>query len=177
MFDGLPRRNRLNRKGHYVPGLALGINPAFKVPEQGVFHLHHGLVFDRGRGGKGVPPSPEGQQDFSHVDFPYTAAGDEVDSVLHSGKGKQAVEVFHVHQLVNQDREIPHIIVGGGLGHDDFHVVDRMPGGRFQELIEQGNLLDGQFPGQQVGDQVQVGPLLEEIGGRLEVLPAWWSQR
>ncbi len=42
-------------------------------------------------------------------------------------------------------------------------------GGRFQQLVQQGNLFGGHLPGEHIRDQVDIGPLRQEMGGGQQV--------
>ena len=72
-------------------------------------------------------PSPSKcHGDFRGVHLFQTASRHEVNAVLHLRHGKNNIEVFHLHQLVHKNSEIPHVIVAYDFRKDNFDAVNDM---------------------------------------------------
>ena len=71
----------------------------------------------------------KGQGDFSRVDIFYPTPRYQVYFVIHLGKGKNSVQIFHFHEFVNQDGKVTDVFIADDLGDDYFCAVDDVGGG------------------------------------------------
>ena len=82
-----------------------------------------------------------------------------MDAVGHAAQGEDHLDLLHVHELVDQQGEVGHELVRGHLGDDHVHAVDIVRLGILEQFAEIGDLLGGQFMGQEVGDDLDVHAL------------------
>ncbi len=76
-----------------------------------------------------MPPTTKFKGNLGGIYLWNPAPGNQIDPVLHLGKGKYDIEVFHLHKFLNQDGEITYISIGFGLGYDHLDTIDAVSGG------------------------------------------------
>jgi len=104
-----------HRRGHHIPCLLLRMILASEQGQDGFFDLDERLVL-YGRGGRlRMASASEGEGDFGGIHLLHPAPGHEIDLVLHLGKCEDHAEIFHLHKLVHQHREVTHIFLAADL--------------------------------------------------------------
>ena len=131
--------------------------------------LGEGHVPEGGGGGGRMPPAAETAGDDADIDLGDAAAGDQVDAIRHRDQGEEGVEVLHVHETAGDQGEIVDIGRQGKGDHDHRNPLNDILCRRLHQVVEEFDLQGRQVVGDELGDDVELGPFLKEPGGGDEV--------
>ena len=110
----------------------------------------------------GVATSSECECDLSHVHILQPAASHKVYLVLHLCQGEDHIQILHFHELVDQDGEISNVFFSCHRGDDHLDPINHARRRRSGEIVQQPDLLGGEFPGEHVGNEIVIGPLFRK---------------
>ena len=147
------------RGGHEVLGQDGGVDGRAQHVGQTLARFHQSHVLQGGAGRGGMASAAHGLGDGPRIHLGQARAGHQVDAPLHAGQGEQGVQVFHVHELVHQHRELGHIKVAAHLAHHQGGAAHVEGLGRADQVVQEAHFLGGELAGDQVGDHAEVGPL------------------
>ena len=168
-FHAVPGGNALDRCRHEVADLPLRMDMALQHPGETFQDLQQGQITDTGRRRRSMATAAEFGQDLAGIDFRPPRTGHQEDAAFHAHRHQQGIEVLDIAQLVGQRRDVADEIVDRRMGDADIDAVDVEHAAIGQQVVEQMNLVGGQFLGQHRGDDIQVGAVLEQKGRRLVI--------
>ena len=105
--------------------------------------------------------------DVTGMNLLETGTGDDEDPAFHTDYDEQDIKVFHVLELVGQRGDITDKMVNCSMGDSDVDAMDIEDGPARDQVVEQTDLFRGQLLDDQVGDDIQVGSVLQKIGSSL----------
>ena len=164
LHDGQFRPDGNNRRGHQLPGLTFRAHMLVQQADQLFFRLDQGHVVNGGRRRRGMAAAIEFHGDHADIDLRDPASGNEVNPFPHAGQGKDDIEVFHAHELADNEGKFVNIVAGGDAGHGDRNGLDGVRGGGFDQLVEQSDIVTGQLVGDVLGNGGQCRPALHQPG-------------
>src|SRR4030043_418473 len=90
--------------------------------------------------------------------------------ILHPNQNKEHIQIFHVFELMDQDRNVSDIMVDRSLGDDHIDPMDSESGGRLNEVVQEEDLLCGELLGDHIRKDVQIRAFPNQISGCDEIL-------
>ena len=172
LVDGHLRGDVDHRRAHQLAGHLLGADLLVEHPDQPFLGLGDGQLADGGGRGRGVTAAAEFAGHGAGVDLGDAAAGDQVGALAHAQQGKQHVDVLHHHQPLDEHREVVHVVVQGELADHHADAADHVGDRLLLQLADEADLLRGQLPRDELGDDVQVGAVAQQPGRGGEILGA-----
>ena len=82
-----------------------------------------------------MPPTAEIPGNLTDIDLRHTTPGNEINPFLHTGKGKQNIQVFHDHKMPDQQSKFIHVFFKSDLGYCDINSLDGIIYCRFYEVV------------------------------------------
>jgi hypothetical protein len=125
-----------NRGGHEVGGGAPRDDLLGKGAKDLLPDLEDRGVPYVGRRSVVVPAAAELPHQRPDVHLGLAAASDQHDAVPHMADGEQDVHRLHVAQFVDEDGQVPHVLLPAGLGDDHLHPVDGVRLRPLDEVIQ-----------------------------------------
>ena len=172
LVDGHLRGDVDHRRTHQLAGHLLGADLLVEQPDQSLLGLGDGQVADGRRRGRGVAATAELPGQGAGVDLGDAAAGDQVGPLAHAQQGKEHIDVLQHHQPLDEHREVVHVVVQGELADHHADAADHVGDRLLLQLADEADLLRGQLPRDELGDDVQVGAVAQQPGRGGEILGA-----
>ena len=165
LIDAHIRGDGDHRGAHQFAGNGLGADMAMEQADKLFLGLGNGQVADGGRGGRGMAAAAELPDNRADIDLGNAAAGNQVGPLAHADQGKEDIDVFHDHQPLDDQREIIDIVGHGQFADHHGHPANDIGVCLLPQLTDQADLFGGEFAGDKLGDDVEIGAVGEQPGG------------
>ncbi len=169
ILDRAARGNGLDRRGHKLAGHGARLDMTPQYVDETLSRLEVGHVPDHRRRGRGVPAPAQFLHHESCVHLGDPAPCDHMGLVGDLDHKEEHVQTLHVPDLMRQVGEVRHEVRDRQGRDHHAHSVDVVAFRGFDEAAEDRDLFGRQLPGNEIGDDIEHGALLQEVCRGLDV--------